>query len=431
MTIIAARYEPLVKPNVFVGPLALGGLRKDEAAFKVRSWWEQTKRDELKISSQTPKFELPSRTATNLGVTIDDAATVAQLPFMDVVENIKDKVQDETHDKQSFEPIYKGFKFDLKPLELEIRKAVGPTKPATVKFVDGQIVRTPETSVVQLDSAKLEDAVISALKTDHEVKLPLKESEKSMKDEELAKISDVISTFTTHFPTSKKTRCANIKLASSKINGLILMPGDKFSFNTVVGRRTIQSGFQIAGVFKNGKHDIDVGGGICQVSTTLYNAAIFADLQIKQRSNHSMAVPYVPIGRDATVDYGTRDLIFQNNTETPIAVTSEYKPGALTFRLLGKKDPGLSVKITSSGYRSWSRGVQTVGDATVSPGKKKVVDAGGAGHEVTTYRSVYKNGQLVRREVLAHSKYPGSPKIVAVSKSTQAPALGSQAAPKG
>jgi len=184
-----------------------------------------------------------------------------------------------------------------------------------------------------------------------------------------------------------------------------------------VGQRTKKAGFQLAGVYKQGKHDVGIGGGICQVSTTLYNACLLANLQIKQRSNHSMPVAYVPLGRDATVDYGSLDLIVENSTKGPIAVNSEYKPGRLTFRILGKREPGLVVKIVAGKPRAWERGSRIVADPTLKPGQHKVVDKGSRGHEVVTTRLVIKNGVVIKRERLGRSYYTGGEKIIAVAPS--------------
>ena len=218
----------------------------------------------------------------------------------------------------------------------------------------------------------------------------------------------------------QESRYSNIRLASSKLNGLVLLPGERVSFNDTVGRRTEKGGFKLAGVYKNGKHDVDVGGGICQVSTTLYNAALLADLKIVQRHNHSMPVPYVPLGQDATVDYGALDLQIQNNSTSPIAISSEYHPGKLTFRILGRKDPGLRVKILSDGKQRWDAGTLVVVDPALAPGQKKVVDKGASGQSIKTYRVVYRDGREIRKESLGLSYYKGGQKVIAVGQAAVA-----------
>jgi vancomycin resistance protein YoaR len=157
-----------------------------------------------------------------------------------------------------------------------------------------------------------------------------------------------------------------------------------------------------------------VGGGICQVSSTLYNASLFADLQIVQRHNHSMPVAYLPVGRDATVDYGSLDLELKNNLSTPIALNSDYKAGTLTFRVLGKKDPGLAIKIESSDSQTWSGPVKTVMDPKIPIGQKKILEKGSSGRSIHTYRVVYKDGKEIARESLGRSLYKGGERVIAV-----------------
>ena len=192
------------------------------------------------------------------------------------------------------------------------------------------------------------------------------------------------------------------------------MPGESLSFNGTVGRRTERAGFKLAGVYKAGKHDVGIGGGICQVSTTLYNASLFANLKIRQRSNHSLPVAYVPLGRDATVDYGSLDLVVENDTDAPMGVVNTYRPGRLTFRILGKKDPSLKVKVVQEGGRSWGMPVKTVVDRRLPAGARRIVEPGSSGHSVSTYRLVYRNGKLVERQALGRSSYGGGTRVVAV-----------------
>ena len=264
-----------------------------------------------------------------------------------------------------------------------------------------------------MNADQLPEAVITALQSDHVVNLPLEEAPKAISDAVLDSMNEVVSEFSTQFPRNPP-RTSNIKLAASRINGTIIPALGKFSFNQVVGERTLSGGFQVAGVYKNGKHDQEVGGGICQVSTTLYNAALFANLTIRRRSNHSMPVAYVPIGRDATVDYGSLDLVIENPTDKPVAVSSEYEPGRLTFRILGTKTPGLSIKLVCGPVDSWTNGEIYQNDPDLPVGKKEVDEPGSKGYLVTSYRYIYQDGQLIKKETLGKSRYPGGKRIIAV-----------------
>ncbi len=126
-----------------------------------------------------------------------------------------------------------------------------------------------------------------------------------------------------------------------------------------------------------------------------------------------MPVAYVPLGRDATVDYGSLDLVVRNDFPTPVAISSEFKPGSLTFRVLGKMDPGRTVKIIQVGGRSWDQHVEIVHDPHLKPGAKAVVERGSRGHSIRTYRLIYENGVLARKEPLGYSYYGDENRIIA------------------
>jgi len=243
--------------------------------------------------------------------------------------------------------------------------------------------------------------------------LPLYREKPRYPSEALNEITDVISEFTTSFKTSQANRSDNIALAASKLNGKILMPGEKLSFNEAVGKRLRSEGFKLAPVYVEGRHEQGLGGGICQVCTTLYNSVLFANLEILKRQNHSMPVPYVPIGRDATVNWGSIDLVFRNSYKTPIAIVSEVKNGKLTFRILGKKDPTISVAIITTDHASWGNGVRYVFDPSLPPGKKKVIEKGSIGRRCITWRIVRANGKEIKREKLGVSVYKAYPRIIA------------------
>jgi len=417
LTLTAARHQETIQPGTKVGTVDVGGLTPDEASRKLRVWWEGEKLKELKLKSQYVKKGLPAMRPTQLGVTLDDAASVQGLPMQEFLDAAQAAVGKEEKPSKVF-PV--RFKLNgVKPEKLAkiVSESVGEPKPARVTFKDGAVLRKAETAGLALNEDELPTAVMKALEgADRVVKVPVQEAPKRVPDEELKKIREVMSEFSTRFSAGNRPRSANIRLAASKIDGTVLMPGDKLSFNGTVGRRTVRAGFRPAGVYINGRHDTGIGGGICQVSTTLYNAALFGNLKIAQRSNHSMPVPYVPVGRDATVDYGNIDLVIENNYDFPIAVTSQYRPGRLTFRLLGDKKEGLSVKVTQSGHRRFAsrRGTQTVYDPRLPRGTRRVIEGGSMGQSVNSYRHVYENGKLVRTEPLGRSVYTGGASVIAV-----------------
>lgn len=147
---------------------------------------------------------------------------------------------------------------------------------------------------------------------------------------------DVLATFSTHY-SNNVNRTTNLSIAASKINGTVLMPGEKFSFNEVVGERTVFAGYKNAAIFVNGQVEDGLAGGICQVSSTLYNAVIGSNLEIVERHNHSKLTSYLPGGKDATVVWGRYDFQFKNNREYPIRIDMSVQNGLATATILGIK----------------------------------------------------------------------------------------------
>lgn len=159
---------------------------------------------------------------------------------------------------------------------------------------------------------------------------------------------DLLSEFSTKYAASNKNRTTNLILASKKINGTVLMPGETFSYNKVVGERTIAAGYKEAPIYVSGRVEDGIGGGICQITTTLYNAVLYANLDIVERSNHQFVPSYAGPSRDATVVYGAIDFKFKNNRDYPIKITCSVSGGIANFKIWGlKSDNDYEVQITS------------------------------------------------------------------------------------
>lgn len=216
----------------------------------------------------------------------------------------------------------------------QIRKQVErPARNANQERLGEPI--TPEQAGIKLDMEKLNQmlANLNAL-INKPQKLPVIEIQPKVTTADLKKVDQyLIGSYTTNLGNSNPNRLNNIRLASKAINNLILMPGEKFSFNKVVGERTPERGYKEAGVIIKGEFSEGIGGGICQVSSTLYNSVDEAGLKILQRSSHSAKVTYVPAGRDATVSWGGPDFKFKNNLDKPILIKIHIKHGRITVNI--------------------------------------------------------------------------------------------------
>jgi len=413
LTIVAAKYQPVIRPNTMVGPVAVGGLTIEEAQKKVRIWWETEKLKQLTLTCPEFKKPLPPMTASQLGITVDDVKSVGPCEVNDFWDAASQEISGKPA-RSALGIVYKSNGAKADELEKVIKSAIGPARPAKVSFTSGVVTRTPEVTSYQLDETKLSDAVTSALQADGEVQVPVTEAPKHVPDVALNKITDVVSSYSSHFPAYQTSRNTNIRLASEKLSGHILMPGERISFNQTVGQRTVRGGFRTAPVLKNGKHDEGIGGGICQVSGTLYNAVLLADLKIINRHNHSTPSVYVPVGRDATVDWPDLDFVFENPGPDPVAIWSTYESGRLTWRVLGKKDPSKVVKIETYGLSVGEGRTQRVLDPSLPLGKQKILERGGPRRTISARRVVYKDGVVVKRESLGTSFYSGLITVVAV-----------------
>ena len=225
---------------------------------------------------------------------------------------------------------------------------------------------------------------------------------------------DLLASYTTSYASSNSNRSTNIALAASKINGTVLMPGEEFSFNGTVGKRTAAAGFKIAGVYSNGQVTNDYGGGICQVSSTLYNSVLRANLEITNRVNHTFTVGYVPIGLDATVSWGSPDFKFKNSRSYPIKIVATTANKKITVSVYGlKEDVEYEVELVS--YKTGTVPYTTVytTDSSLAPGKTKVVQPGSNGAKSEAYKILKLNGKEVSRTLLSKDTYSPHNQIIA------------------
>ena len=220
---------------------------------------------------------------------------------------------------------------------------------------------------------------------------------------------DLLGTYSTRYNAGDVSRSHNVSLASQKINEVVLAPGEVFSYNDIVGPRTVARGFKIANVYVGNKVEPGIGGGICQVSSTLFNAVVLSDLDIVFRTNHSLPVTYVPLGRDATVSYGSIDFKFKNSTNHPIKIVASASGGTNKISIYGvKENKARTIEITTEFTGSYASRVVQKEDPTLPVGTVKVEQNGSAGSSYNTYKVTKENGSVVKTELLTKSKYVAS-----------------------
>lgn len=227
-------------------------------------------------------------------------------------------------------------------------------------------------------------------------------------------IRELVSSYSTTFDPQLENRAHNIRLASGRISGVMVRPGEEFSFNEVVGPRTREFGFLEAPEIVEDEFRPGIGGGVCQVSSTLYNAALLADMRITVRQSHSRLTGYVPPGRDATVYYGRQDLRFRNTGKTPVLILSQVVGNRITVSIFGDRPEDREVRIVASHLESIEPGVREIPDAELAEGERVVEREGAPGCEVVTERLVIVGGRVERREVLSRDRYRAEDTVIRV-----------------
>jgi vancomycin resistance protein YoaR len=241
-------------------------------------------------------------------------------------------------------------------------------------------------------------------------------------------IKERISTYTTTFSSGNKPRVNNIHTLADALDGTLLPPGSTFSFNGTVGPRTADKGYQEAGAIVNGELVPQLGGGICQVNTTIFNTVYESGLPVVERHNHSFYISHYPKGRDATVSWGGPDFKFRNDTDHWVLIATGYSNSSVTISLYGT-DPGYTV---TSEVGSWKNikphPVKEVDDDTMPEGSRVTEDAGVDGRSITVTRIVKKDGSVVREDNF-RSNYRTKTEIVRVGTKPVAEEATETAAP--
>lgn len=270
-----------------------------------------------------------------------------------------------------------------------------------------------------MDINEAKDLINLDILHEDKIELPVYKTEPKIYSNYYDGIDKKLGDFETDYSSSIKNRKENIRLAASKFNNMKLNPGDEISFNDVVGEISEKTGFKSATVIVGGEYESGIGGGICQVSTTLYNSLILSDLEITERHNHSRPIHYVDLGTDAAVARGYKDLKFKNNTNNPILILSEANGEKLNFKVLGNgSDRDYEVKIIPQLLGTVSPGVDTIYSDALPEGESTVKESGARGYSYKTYKEIIKNGEVVDKKEISKSYYLPKDKVVVVGTGT-------------
>lgn len=265
---------------------------------------------------------------------------------------------------------------------------------------------------ITLDEAK---TLVNQNQESYSIKLKVLKPKVTVKNLPQEAFPNLLATYSTNYSSSSASRSTNIALATKSINGIVLMPGETFSYNGTVGQRTAARGYKEAGVYLNGEVTTGLGGGICQVSSTLYNSVLLSNLEIVERTNHTFKPSYVPSGQDATVSWGAPDFKFKNNRDYPIKIVATTSNKNIITSIYGlKTDNDYEVKIVSSQVGVVEYKTEYQNDSSLPAGTQKVKQHGSNGCKTQTYKILYKNGTEVSRTLINSDTYKPHNQIILV-----------------
>lgn len=333
-----------IYPGMTIQGMSVGGMTQEEAKAKVQEYVD-------KVSQETVTLQVKKKEST---FALSDIGL--KCTNMDVVEKAYDFGKTGNVFKRVIEVRKlekEGMDFPLtfsvdkaetrKVVKKKAKKFLAKKKDATITRKDGKFVITKQVDGVDIDFEANADKlaeVFSKKDWNHKsVVFPMDYTLDKAKHtkKELSAIKDVLGTFTTSYAGSASGRCANVENGASLINGTLLYPGDSFSVYSKVAPFTADNGYHLAGSYSNGQTVQTYGGGICQVSTTLYNAVLRAELNVTERSNHSMTVHYVSLSADAAISGTDKDLKFTNNLDHPVYIQGVAGGSSITFTIYGKE----------------------------------------------------------------------------------------------
>ena len=304
--------------------------------------------------------------------------------------------------------------YEVEPGNIDIEKIYNEvyTEPKDAYYTKDPFEIFPHVNGINFDKEAAKE-ILEQDKEEYEIPLIITTPKITTNKIGTEAFPDMLSTFSTRYDASNTPRTTNLKLAMQKLNGVVVSPGETFSYNKTLGKRTAEAGYKEAGGFAGGKVVQTLAGGICQISSTLYDAVVYANLDIVERHNHMFLAGYVGAGKDATVVYGTYDFKFKNTRKYPIMIKTSIGSGVAQISIYGvKEEVEYEVEISSKilSYIPYKVVYET--DNSLASGKEKVSQNGMNGCKSITYKILKLNGAQVSSTVLSTDTYDPMNKII-------------------
>ena len=280
-------------------------------------------------------------------------------------------------------------------------------------YIEEPFTVYPEVEGIDFDVEAAKEILAEEGKEEYVIPLIITKPEITIEQIGTKAFPNQLSTFTTRYDVSDKDRTTNLVLACSKLDGKVVLPGETFSYNQTLGPRTIATGYKNAKVYSNGQVVDGIGGGICQISSTLYNSVLMANLEIVERRNHQFVTSYVPAGRDATVVYGSTDFRFKNTRSYPIQIKASAKNGIATVSIFGiKEEKEYTFSFSTKTVATIPYTTQYIEDSSLALGTEKVKQKGANGIKTETYITKKLDGKVISTTLLSKDTYNAMARII-------------------
>lgn len=425
-TVMAKPDDNIICNGVFINTVDVGGMTEAQAEEAVDQYINDLRERKVKILVDTHEIDV---TFDELGYECDVKDSIKEAlslgksgNFIKRYKEMKDLENENkilpleiTVDKNAVKKVVeeKCTEFDVKAKNAKLKRENGKfivTEDRTGRTV--VVDETIEKIRTELSSKKLdsdEDVVIEAI---------VREDEPKHTSEKVALCKDVLGTFSTTYASSSASRANNLANGAKKINGSVVWPGETFSTGKALNPITVENGYSIAGAYQSGQVIDSIGGGVCQVSTTLYNALLRAELEIVERANHSMIVGYVEPAMDAAIAGTYKDLKFKNNTDVPVYIEATTQGRTITFTIYGhetRDTENRKVEFKSEVLQVINpTGEKITEDPTLPNTYRRVTQSAHRGYKAKLWKIVYENGVEVSREQVNYSSYAAEPAYVTV-----------------
>jgi len=419
LAVIYTRDQQRILEGVTISGIDVGNLTQNEAKELIdkeaNSILSQTLK--LKVGQHSPEVKLE-----DLGIDVNVESALQEAYEIGRSGSIVEKVLAKSSARQGIN-INLSQNIDENKLSETLKGTLeefsDPATDATFQITtDNSMIIKKEHVGLIIDSesliAKIKEINIYKLVSELDVELKEQVPLITAAQLEEQKITGLLSSYTTRFDPAQTARSENVKIAARAMDMAIIKPGDTLSFNKIVGERTVAGGYKDAYIIVNGEFVPGLAGGICQVSSTLYNTGLLANLAVTQRSNHDLAISYVPLGQDATVAYPDLDLKFNNNTGGYLLVRTRMNYNTITIELYGSVKPGQEVFIANTIESTIPSVEQRLVDETMAHGASVLKQQGQPGYNVKSTRTVKVNGVTKITEPLSKSHYVPLPKIFSV-----------------